>query len=106
MGVAWTQHALDALEEVFHFGSRYSQDRAVDYVGGVIDFCDTLGQSPKKFPVCPELPHPDGVYRSAVFDRRYRIIYRIAKADDKIYILDVFHTSRKPAEIQRLRDVD
>jgi plasmid stabilization system protein ParE len=106
MEVAWTQHALDALEEVFQFGSRYSQDRAVDYVDQLIDFCDTLVPSPKKFPACPELPHPDGVYRSAVFDRRYRIIYRIAEADEKVYVLDVFHTSRNPKQIKRLRDVE
>jgi plasmid stabilization system protein ParE len=106
MEVAWTQHALDALEEVFHFGSRYSQDRAVDYGDQIIDFCDALSQSPNKFPACPGLPHPDGVYRSAVFDRRYRIIYRIAEADDKIYVLDAFHTSRNPEQIKRLREVD
>jgi plasmid stabilization system protein ParE len=106
MEVAWTQHALDALEEVFQFGSRYRLDRAVDYVDQIIDFCDTPGQFPHKFPVCPELPHPDHVYRSAVFDRRYCIIYRVAEAEDKVYMPDVFHASRNPKQISRLRELD
>lgn len=59
MEVRWTEQALIALEDVFEYGSRFSQERSVDYTAALIDFCDALGELPWKYPACEELPDPE-----------------------------------------------
>jgi plasmid stabilization system protein ParE len=106
MEVSWTEHALLALEDVFNYGSRFSQERSIDYTSELIDFCDALGDFPFKYPACEELPDPEARYRSAVFEKQYRVIYRVEPSQNRLYLLDIFHASRNPARIQGLRDAE
>lgn len=77
MEVAWTQHALNSLEDVFQYGKQLNSDLSIEFVEQILDFSESLSSLPNRFPACAELPHPDKIYRSAVFKKKYRIIYKI-----------------------------
>lgn len=104
MEISWTQQALSSLEDVFQYGTRFSREMAIDYVDELISFCESLKEFPLRFPTCPELPHPEGIYRHAIFERQYRVIYKIDKNSRRLIVLDIFHTSRSPDRIKRLTD--
>ncbi len=106
MEIEWTQHALDSLERIFSYLKSYSSDKTVNYIEKLLFFADGLGSMPFIHPECHELRSTQKIYRSAVFDKKYRIIYKIVGDRGKIFILDVFHTSQNPERISRLKDVE
>ncbi|MCB1189955.1 MAG: type II toxin-antitoxin system RelE/ParE family toxin [Leptospiraceae bacterium] len=104
MEIIWTEYALDSLKDIFDYIKKDSIQSAKKFASEILNFSETFSSFPYKYPVCQELESESIYYRSAVYKSRYRIIYKIAQ--DTIYILDVFHTSRNPTDIIKLKEFD
>ena len=59
---------------------------------------DTIERMPFMFQEYPYKITEDKIYRRAIFEAQYVIIYKVVV--DKIFILKIYHTSRNPNNIQ------
>ncbi len=103
MEIVWTEYALDSLKNIFDYIKQDSVRSANKLANDILNFSKSFSSFPYKYPVCQELELESIYYRSAVFKNKYRLIYKIA--EKQIYILDVFHTSRNPALLSKLKDL-
>lgn len=59
---------------------------------------DTIERMPFMFQEYPYKLTDDKIYRKAIFESQYAIIYKVL--DDEIIIVKIYHTSRNPDNIQ------
>ncbi len=101
--VIWSNHSKISLQSVFEniaLDSKFHANRVIDEIQ---DLGNSLWLYPYKYQECFELPTKNHIYRKATYADIYKIIYKIVK--NEIWILDVFHGKRNPAEMQKLRKV-
>jgi plasmid stabilization system protein ParE len=95
--VIWSAHSKISLQSVFEYialGSEFHANRVINEIQDM---------NPYKFQECPELPTKNHIYRKATYAGMYKIIYKILK--QQIWILDVFHGKRSPAQLKKLKRI-
>ncbi len=85
MKVVWSKESLRQLIEIEQFISRDSPDRAVKFINKLIDRGEKVKDYPYKGRIVPEFSINE---IREVFEKTYRIVYKISK--DQIEILTVF----------------
>ncbi len=85
MKVVWSKEALRQLIAIEQFISRDNPDRAVKFINRLIDRGEKVKDFPYKGRIVPEFSRNE---IREVFEKTYRIVYRISK--DQIEILTVF----------------
>ena len=85
MKVVWSKESLRQLIEIEQFISRDNPDRAVKFINKLIDRGEKVKDYPYKGRIVPEFSTNE---IREVFEKTYRIVYKISK--DQIEILTVF----------------
>ena len=85
MKVIWSKEALTQLIEIEQFIARDNPDGAVRFIDRLINRGEKIKDFPYKGRVVPEFSSD---HIREVFEKTYRIVYRIT--DDQIEILTVF----------------
>ncbi|NUM74661.1 type II toxin-antitoxin system RelE/ParE family toxin [candidate division KSB1 bacterium] len=89
MKVVWTKEALEQLVEIEAFIARGSSARANEFVERLIKRGQSLARFPYRGRIVPEFSQPE---IREIFEKSYRIVYRIHKA--RVEILTVFEGHR------------
>lgn len=89
MKVLWTKGALEQLVEMEAFIARDSSARAKELVDRLIERGQSLARFPQRGRIVPEFSQPE---IREIFEKSYRIVYRIHKA--RVEILTVFEGHR------------
>jgi len=94
--VIWSKESLQQLIEIEQYISRDNPARAVRFINRLIDRAEKIKDYPYKGRVVPEFSLNE---IREVFEKSYRIVYRIA--ENQIEILTVFegHKLLKSSEI-------
>ncbi len=96
--IIWDDESKRSLKSIFEYIKNRESIRAATKVRSeIIKQTKTLNRLPEKFEKEPILKNEDGNFRYKLV-WNYKIIYEIAQ--DSIYILDVFHTSRDPSNLR------
>jgi toxin ParE1/3/4 len=97
VAVIWTERSRDGLIDIFRFIARDNWKAAERWVGRLIERAELAASMPLGGRVVPE-PGRDDIRE--VFERSYRILYRIAGKD--IHVLTVFdgHRRVRPNDIE------
>ena len=89
---------LDELIELQEYLEAQSKGRGKKFVSRVYDFMmDTIEKMPFMFQEYPHKLTDDKIYRRAIFEVQYVIIYKVNDAE--ISLLRIHHTSRNPDNI-------
>ena len=97
MEIRWAQEALACLMDIEEYIAGDDPDRAVSFIGEIIDKVETLlPDNPRMGRMVPEISRPE--IREIIF-QRYRIVYGIDP--DRLTVLTVFPVQRQ----LRRRDV-
>lgn len=96
MKVIWSQESLKQLSEIELFIAKDSPDRAAKFINKLINRAEKIKDYPYKGRVVPEF---SVVEMREVFEKSYRIVYKISK--DQIEILTVYegHQMLKPGDL-------
>ncbi len=96
MKIVWSKESLQQLIEIENYISRDSPERAVEFINRLIDRAEKIKDYPYKGRVVPEFSINE---IREVFEKNYRIVYRIS--EEQIEILTVFegHKLLKSPEI-------
>ena len=89
MKVVWTNESLNRLIEIEDFIAEENPNKAIEFINFLIEKTEIIKDNPKIGRVVPEFSNP--VLRELIV-KKYRIVYRIAKA--KIEILTIFESHR------------
>lgn len=89
MKVIWSQESLKQLIEIEIFIAKDSPGRAAKFINKLIEHGEKIKDYPYKGRVVPEFSVSE---IREVFEKSYRIVYRIS--DDQIEILTVFEGHR------------
>jgi plasmid stabilization system protein ParE len=95
----WSTLAFRRLQDIGIYIAQYSPANARKVVDEIRNTARGLLQHPTAHPMEQFIQPNDGSYRY-VLCYRYKIIYRIYETH--ILILDIFHSSRNPQDIQNL----
>jgi plasmid stabilization system protein ParE len=99
----WADQAKNSLKKISsHIAERSSEAQAAKVRTAILKSASDLLNFPKKFQKEPFLEDEQGEYRYAVI-YSYKIIYEITA--NEIIVYDVFHTSRNPEEIKKIRKI-
>lgn len=101
MKIIWDDEAKKSLWHIyFYIKSREPVEVACKVRDKIITQTKTLDGFPEKFEKEHNLDEEAGNYRYCVM-WSYKIIYEFT--EETIYILDIFHTSRDPLNIKKLK---
>ncbi len=90
---------LDELLEIQAYLEGESLGRGKKFISRIYDFMmDTIERMPFMFQEYPYKLTDDKIYRRAIFESQYVVIYQVL--DDAIVILKIHHTSKNPDNIQ------
>jgi plasmid stabilization system protein ParE len=97
-------NALQNIEEITGYIAFVNQQplNAMKVGDAIFATIDHIAANPFAFRECEELPTKGKIYRRATCYSWY-IIYRIK--DEKILVLGVIHSSRRPSRIKPLRKI-
>lgn len=96
--IIWDDEAKYSLRSIYNYiKKRESVDRAKKVRAKIVASAKSLNDFPEKFEEEPVLKSEPGNYHYKVI-WSYKIIYEVA--EEAIYIVDVFHTSRDPSNIK------
>jgi plasmid stabilization system protein ParE len=97
--VIFREEFLDELLEIQQYLEGESLGRGKKFISRIYDFMmDTIERMPFMFQEYPYKITEDKIYRRAIFEAQYVIIYKVVV--DEIFILKIYHTSRNPNNIQ------
>ncbi len=96
MKIVWSKESLQQLIEIENYISRDNPERAVQFINRLIDRAEKIKDYPYKGRVVPEFSINE---IREVFEKNYRIVYRIS--EKQIEILTVFegHKLLKSSDI-------
>jgi plasmid stabilization system protein ParE len=97
--VLWDNEAKASLKAIVAYIRQDSPAAAQKVKQALLRLAANLKQLPDRFSTEPYLEGRAGNYRS-VSKWQYKIIYRVTEQD--VYILDIFHTSKNPIEIEEI----
>jgi len=94
--IIWSKESLRRLIEIEQFIAKDNPERAVKFIDRLIDRAETIRDFPFKSRVVPEFSINE---IREVFEKTYRIVYKIS--ENQIEILTVFEGRRllKPDEL-------
>jgi len=93
--IVWTNQALHKLNKFVDYIARDDFVTAEKWALKLIEKTDQLIEQPESGRIVPEYNEPN--LRELIFGN-YRVIYRIRKEENKIYIQTVSHTRQNPPE--------
>lgn len=93
MEIIWTNQSLDKLNKFVDYIARDDADAAEKWALDLIDQTDQLIEHPESGRIVPE--YNDPTLRELIFGN-YRLIYRIRKDENTIYIQTVWHVRQEP----------
>ena len=93
MEIVWTNQALQKLNKFVDYIARDDVETAEKWVLKVIKKTDQLKEQPDSGRIVPEYNEPN--LRELIFGN-YRVIYRIRKEENTIYIQTVWHVRQNP----------
>ncbi len=96
MEIIWTKQALSKLNKFIDYIARDDAATAEKWGMDLIEKTDQLIEHPESGRIVPEYNDPS--LRELVFGN-YRLIYRIRKDENTIYIQTVWHVRQQPPEI-------
>lgn len=98
MKVTWSKESLQQLIQIEQFISRDNPERAVQFINRLIDRAEKIKDYPYQGRIVPEFSLNE---IREVFEKSYRIVYRIS--ENQIEILTVFegHKLLKSSKISR-----
>jgi len=91
--IVWTNQALQKLNKFVDYIARDDVETAEKWVLKVIKKTDQLKEQPDSGRIVPEYNEPN--LRELIFGN-YRVIYRIRKEENTIYIQTVWHVRQNP----------
>ena len=99
--VIWDDEAKASLRRIYNYiKNRESIDQARKVRDEIRDLTRSLGFMPQKYTEDPFLKDEPGDIRfKSIWS--YKIVYEIT--DKQIIILDVFHTSREPQNLKKIK---
>lgn len=99
--VIWSDDAKAALRSVYNYiKKRESVEQARKVRDEIRDLGKSLGFMPHKYTEDPFLKEEPGDNRFKVI-WSYKIVYEVTK--EEVVILDVFHTSRDPQNLKKVK---
>ena len=99
--VIWSDDAKATLRSVYYYiKKRESVEQSRKVRDEIRDLAKSLGFLPHKYTEDPFLKDEPGDNRFKVI-WSYKIVYEVAK--EEIIILDVFHTSRDPQNLKKVK---
>lgn len=97
--VIFKEEFLDELLEIQEYLEGESLGKGKKFINRIYDFMmDTIERMPFMFQEYPYKLTENKIYRKAIFEYQYVIIYKVL--DYEIIILKIYHTSRNPNNIQ------
>lgn len=99
--VIWDDEAKASLRKIYnHIKNRESIEQARKVRDEIKELARSLGFMPHKYATDPFLKDEPGDNRFKVI-WSYKLVYEVTK--EAILILDVFHTSRDPQNLKRVK---
>ncbi|PKD44252.1 type II toxin-antitoxin system RelE/ParE family toxin [Rhodohalobacter barkolensis] len=95
MEIVWTNQALRKLNKFVDYIAQGDLVTAEKWALKLIEKTDQLIEQPESGRVVPEYDEPN--LRELIFGY-YRVIYRIRKEENKIYIQTVWHARQNPTQ--------
>ena len=96
--VIWDDEAKYSLRSIYNYiKKRESVEVAKKVRAKIADSAKSLNDFPEKFEEEPVLRRDPGNYRYKVI-WSYKIIYEVT--EEAVYIIDIFHASRDPSNIE------
>ncbi len=90
--VVWKSRAEMSLQKIFRYIAEDSVSNAEKFIDQLIEFGDSLGFLPLKFPICKNKAFALRKMHCAVFHRNYIVIHRIER--NQLIIFNIVHASR------------
>jgi plasmid stabilization system protein ParE len=90
--VIWQKRAENALSRFHQYIAKNNPQNARQFIDRMVDFGETLGDFPDKFPISRFPRFADRNYHSAVFEHDFIFFYRVK--GKKLFICNVIRTSR------------
>jgi plasmid stabilization system protein ParE len=100
--IVWSPLAKKSLRDIFEYIKvRQSINQATIVRDEIIVKVDSLTDFPEKFQIDPYLAdEPEKVRHAVIWS--YKVLYEVQNT--KIVILEIFHTSRNPKDIGKLKE--
>jgi plasmid stabilization system protein ParE len=99
--VNWAANALLMIADTYDYlVEQTGEDFADRFTGELLEFGERLSIKSEQFPYCRNKKLQEKAYRSALFRKKYMIIY--STSIDQVDILAVIHSSRNPKDYENL----
>lgn len=99
----WSRLAQERLADIGLYISQESPQNARKVVQDIREAARDIPPHPEAHPIVKQLPSEGNIYRFVIC-HSFKIIYKIKP--DYILILDIFHMSREPGNIEGLVEID
>lgn len=97
MAVIWTARARDDLADIFRFIALDNRQAAERWIGRLIERAELAATLPLGGRIVPELGRDDV---REVFERTYRIVYRVTGKEIRVLTVFEGHRRLRPREIE------
>lgn len=98
--ISVSEKAKEELKAAIEYIKRDKPGATENFKNNIIVLIENLSDYPLAHTECRLLPSKNKIYRNAIFGN-YLIIYKILP--DEIEVLSIFHSSRNPKEIKKLK---
>ncbi len=98
MEIVWTNQALRKLNKFVDYIAQDNLVTAEKWALKLIEKTDQLMEQPESGRIVPEYNEPN--LRELIFEN-YRVIYRIRREENTIYIQTVWHVRQEPPETSK-----
>lgn len=99
----WSSFAKNSLMDIADYIKRESPQNAQKVVQKIRETARKITQQPDAYPIMHEISTEDMIYRYALC-YKYKIIFRVKVW--YILIIDIFHSSRNPENLQKSKESD
>lgn len=90
--VIWKERAKKSLQNIFLYIYKDSPENAIKFNDKLIEFGESIGYIPEKYPISRHKSYKKRNFRSATFKKNYVFLYKII--DNKIVIFNIVHAKR------------
>lgn len=95
MEVIWTRRAISKLNAAADYIAKDNPSAAENWVGHILEYAEQISDYPESGRMVPEYNEPS---LREIITGNYRVIYRIRKSQQFVYILTVMHARQNPPE--------
>ncbi|MBU0489984.1 MAG: type II toxin-antitoxin system RelE/ParE family toxin [Bacteroidetes bacterium] len=90
--VIWLNRAEISLQKIFLYIYGEAPETAAKFIEKLIEFGDSLGILPEKYPLCRQKSFRKNRFHCAVFHKNYIFVYSIH--NDQVILRNIVHASR------------